>query len=75
MAAEGAATRAIGRALGCATGTASKWRVRYPSLKTAQDRVVARRHANSLDRGAAGRAAKPSPFGVDGLAAALLPRR
>ena len=29
MAAEGAATRAIGRALGCTTGTASKWRVRY----------------------------------------------
>jgi transposase len=29
MAADGAATRAIGRALGCTTGTASKWRVRY----------------------------------------------
>lgn len=35
MAAEGAATRAIGRALGCTTGTASKWRVRY-----AQDRLA-----------------------------------
>jgi transposase len=32
---EGAATRAIGRALGCATGTASKWRVRY-----AEDRLA-----------------------------------
>jgi hypothetical protein len=29
MAADGAATRAIGWALGCTTGTASKWRVRY----------------------------------------------
>ena len=29
MAADDAATRAIGRALGCTTGTASKWRVRY----------------------------------------------
>ncbi|MBM3575751.1 MAG: helix-turn-helix domain-containing protein, partial [Alphaproteobacteria bacterium] len=29
MAAEGSATRAIGRTLGCTTGTASKWRVRY----------------------------------------------
>ena len=35
MAAEGAATRAIGRALGCTTGTASKWRVRY-----AKDRLA-----------------------------------
>lgn len=29
MAADGVATRAIGRAVGCTTGTASKWRVRY----------------------------------------------
>ena len=29
LAAEGVATRAIGRAIGCTTGTASKWRVRY----------------------------------------------
>jgi transposase len=35
MAAEGAATRTIGRALGCTTGTASKWRVRY-----AKDRLA-----------------------------------
>ncbi len=35
MAAEGAATRAIGRTLGCTTGTASKWRLRY-----AKDRLV-----------------------------------
>ncbi len=35
MAAEGAATRAIGRAPGCRTGTASKWRARY-----AKDRLA-----------------------------------
>jgi transposase len=35
MAADGAATRAIGRAIGCTTGTASKWRVRY-----AKDRLA-----------------------------------
>ena len=35
LAADGAATRAIGRALGCTTGTASKWRVRY-----AKDRLA-----------------------------------
>ena len=34
-AAEGAATRAIGRALGCTTGTASKWRVRYAEHRLA----------------------------------------
>src|SRR5438094_6475121 len=29
LAADGVASRAIGRAVGCTTGTASKWRVRY----------------------------------------------
>src|SRR5246127_5631114 len=29
LASEGLASRAIGRAAGCTTGTASKWRVRY----------------------------------------------
>ena len=35
MAADGAATRAIGRALDCTTGTASKWRVRYANDRLA----------------------------------------
>ena len=46
MAAEGAATRAIGRALGCTTGTASKWRVRYAKDRLAgfsEDRRARRR--------------------------------
>lgn len=35
MAAEGTATRAIARAVGCTIGTASKWRVRYASNRLA----------------------------------------
>jgi len=35
LAAEGMASRAIGREVGCTTGTASKWRVRY-----ARDRLA-----------------------------------
>ena len=34
LAAEGLASRAIGRAVGCTTGTASKWRVRYGNPAT-----------------------------------------
>src|SRR5450432_1759989 len=35
LAADGMATRAIGRAVGCTTGTASKWRVRYAQRRLA----------------------------------------
>lgn len=35
LAADGLATRAIGRAVGCTTGTASKWRVRYAARRLA----------------------------------------
>src|ERR1700726_2728033 len=35
LAAEGVATRAIGREVGCTTGTASKWRVRYAANRLA----------------------------------------
>ena len=35
LAADGMATRAIGRAVGCTTGTASKWRVRYAEHRCA----------------------------------------
>ena len=35
LAADGAATRAIGRKVGCTTGTASKWRVRYAEFRLA----------------------------------------
>jgi Homeodomain-like domain len=35
LAANGVASRAIGRAVGCTTGTASKWRVRYAEKRLA----------------------------------------
>src|SRR4029078_5475433 len=35
LAAEGVGSRAIGRAVGCTTGTASKWRVRYAEKRLA----------------------------------------
>jgi transposase len=35
LAADGMATRAIGRTVGCTTGTASKWRVRYAQRRLA----------------------------------------
>ena len=35
LAAEGMATRAVARAVGCTTGTASKWRVRYAEKRLA----------------------------------------
>lgn len=52
MASESAVTRAIGRALGCTTGTAPKWRVRY-----AKDRL-----AGFSERGNRGARAK---YGID----------
>lgn len=45
MAADGSATRAIGRALGCTTGTASKWRVRYAKDRLAGFSEVGKRGA------------------------------
>ena len=35
LAADGVSTRAIGRKVGCMTGTASKWRVRYAEWRLA----------------------------------------
>jgi transposase len=35
LAADGTASRVIGRAVGCTTGTASKWRVRYAEKRLA----------------------------------------
>ena len=55
MAADGAATRAIARALGYTTGTASKWRVRYASdrlagFSEAGDRGAAAKYGTGTDR-------------------------
>ena len=35
LAADGTSTREIGRIVGCTTGTASKWRVRYAAFRLA----------------------------------------
>ena len=55
LAADGAATRAIGRALGCTTGTASKWRVRYAKDRLAGfsevgDRGAEAKYSKETDR-------------------------
>ena len=55
MAAEGSATRAIGRTLGCTTGTASKWRVRYAAdrlagFSEAGERGAAPKYDEKTDR-------------------------
>ena len=47
MAADGAATRAIARKLGCTTGTASKWRVRYAKDRLAGFSEVGNRGAEA----------------------------
>ena len=47
MAADGAATRAIARKLGCTTGTASKWRVRYAKERLAGFSEVGNRGAEA----------------------------
>jgi transposase len=55
MAANGMATRAIGRAAGCTTGTASKWRVRYAArrlegLDETGDRGAEPKYTETTDR-------------------------
>jgi transposase len=55
MAADGAATRAIGRALGCTTGTASKWRVRYAKDRLAGFSEIGNRGAEAKYGEEAGR--------------------
>ncbi len=47
LAADGLPTRAIGREVGCTTGTASKWRVRYAEKRLA-GLVVRFRHLHPL---------------------------
>jgi transposase len=47
LAADGAATRAIARKLGCTTGTASKWRVRYAKDRLAGFSEVGNRGAEA----------------------------
>ena len=55
LAAAGAATRAIGRAVGCTTGTASKWRVRYARNRLAGLDETGNRGAEAKYTAATGR--------------------
>src|ERR1700753_3016052 len=55
LAADGLASRAIGRAVGCTAGTASKWRVRYArnrlaGLSETGDRGAEPRYGTEHDR-------------------------
>src|SRR5689334_25441267 len=55
LAADGMASRAIGRAVGCTTGTISKWRVRYgekarPRLYETGDRGAAPKYTAQTDK-------------------------
>src|SRR3984893_19037511 len=55
LASEGLARRAIGRAVGCTTGTASKWRVRYaerrrPGLDETGDRGNEPKYTDATDK-------------------------
>jgi transposase len=55
LAADGLATRAIGRAVGCTTGTASKWRVRFAEkglagLDETGNRGAERKYTQATDR-------------------------
>src|SRR3977135_3802075 len=55
LSAAGLATRAIGREVGCTTGTASKWRVRYaerrwPGLDETGDRGNEPKYTDATDK-------------------------
>src|SRR6478672_3338016 len=68
LAAEGVATRAIGREVGCTTGTASKWRVRYaerrrPGLDETGDRGNEPKYTDATDKRLLAVLDRPIPAG------------
>src|SRR5260221_5465567 len=68
FAADGMASRAIGRRVGCTTGTASKWRVRYSGRPLAGLDQTGNRGAEAQDTAPNGRRAsgvfdQPAPAG------------
>ena len=79
LAAEGLASRAIGRAFGCTPGTASKWRVRYAKdrlagLSETGDRGAAPRYGPEHDRRILALLDQPPPAGYANWSAPLLAR-
>jgi transposase len=79
LAADGLASRAIGRAVGCTPGTASKWRVRYAKdrlagLSETGDRGAEPRYGPEHDRRVLGLLDQPPPEGYANWSAPLLAR-
>jgi transposase len=67
-AADGMSTRAIGRAVGCTTGTASKWRVRYAEKRLAGldetgNRGAVAKYTEATDRRILGQLEETPPAG------------
>jgi transposase len=68
LAADGMATRAIGREIGCTTGTASKWRVRYAEKRLAGldergNRGAERKYTQVTDKRILAQLDEPAPKG------------
>ena len=79
LAADGLASRAIGRAVGCTPGTASKWRVRYAKdrlagLSETGDRGAEPRYGSAHDRRILALLDQPPPAGYANWSAPLLAR-
>ena len=79
LAADGLASRAIGRAVGCTAGTASKWRVRYAKdrlagLSETGDRGAEPRYGAEHDRRILALLDQPPPAGYVNWSAPLLAR-
>lgn len=80
LAAGGLASRAIGRAVGCTPGTASKWRVRYAKdrlagLSETGDRGAEPRYGPAHDRRILTLLDQPPPAGYANWSAPLLARQ
>jgi transposase len=79
LAADGLASRAIGRSVGCTPGTASKWRVRYAKdrlagLSETGDRGAEPRYGPEHDRRILALLDQPSPAGYANWSAPRLAR-
>src|SRR5258707_3161256 len=77
FAADGMASRAIGRRVGCTTGTASKWRVRYSDRRLAGldetgNRGAEPKYTAQTGRGLLGLLDQPPPEGYGRLAGPVL---
>ena len=79
LASEGMATREIGRIVGCTTGTASKWRVRYSRTRLAGldetgNRGAAPKYGPTDQKRILGMLDHPPPAGYSNWTAPLLAR-